>query len=90
VTGVVVRRIRTGDAALLRDVRLRAPATDPESFGSTHARAAGARALHLSVAGRAEAAAALYRSAGFEPDGQRTDSRHTSGLVEIGLAKRLR
>jgi ribosomal protein S18 acetylase RimI-like enzyme len=167
VTGVVVRRIRSGDAALLRDVRLRALAVDPESFSSTHereaafgeerwrswaeanaagnegttllalrgreavglitsvrnddemsrydiyamwvapgfrglgvgrrlldeieawARAARAKTLQLSVTDRAEAAQALYRSAGFEPNGQRTESHHTPGLVEIDLVKRL-
>ena len=167
MTRVVVRRIRSGDAALLRDVRLRALATDPQSFGSTYereaafdeerwsrwaagdaagderttllalrgseavglitsardddhpsrydvyamwvtpevrraglgrrlldeveawARAAGAGTLRLSVTNRAEAAQALYRSAGFEPNGERTASRHTPGLVEIGLVKRL-
>ena len=167
MTGVVVRRIRSGDAALLRDVRLRALATDPQSFGSTYdreaafdeerwrlraqgdaagdetttllalrgaeavglvtaardgddpavcdvyamwvtpeargagvgrrlleeveawARTVGAGTLRLSVTDRAEAAQALYRSAGFEPNGERTESRHTPGLVEIGLVKRL-
>jgi ribosomal protein S18 acetylase RimI-like enzyme len=37
---VAVRRIRAEDAALLRDVRLRALATDPASFGSTYEREA--------------------------------------------------
>jgi len=167
MTRVVVRRIRSGDAALFRDVRLRALATDPESFGSTYereaaypserwheradadaagdeattllalrdgegvglvtsvrddddpsrydvyamwvapdargagigrrllddveawARAAGARSLWLSVTNRAAAAEGLYRSAGFEPNGERIESRHTPGLVEIGLVKQL-
>src|SRR5262249_61931263 len=40
MTGFVVRRIRAGDAALLREVRLRALKTDPESFGSTYKREA--------------------------------------------------
>ena len=167
MTGVVVRRIRSSDAALLRDVRLRALGADPESFGSTYEREAafdeerwreraeanaagdegttllalrgseavglitsvrdddepsggtstrcgsrrmpaapasaagswtrsrpgramaGAATLRLSVTDRAEAAQALYRSAGFEPNGERTESRHTPGLVELGLVKRL-
>ncbi len=53
------------------------------------ARAAGAATLRLAVTDRDEAAQALYRSAGFEPNGQRTESHHTPGLVEIGLVKRL-
>jgi GNAT superfamily N-acetyltransferase len=164
---VVIRRIRPGDEALLRDVRLRALATDPASFGSTYEReaayadeqwqewctddaagddmttllaldgedavgivagardddqpdvygvfamwvdpkargtgvgrrlleeledwmrAAGAKAARLKVTNEAEAARALYERAGYEPDGTTTPSRHTEGLVEIGLRKRL-
>ena len=40
-TGVRVRRVRAADAPVLRSVRLRALATDPASFGSTHEREAG-------------------------------------------------
>jgi ribosomal protein S18 acetylase RimI-like enzyme len=164
---VVVRRVRPEDALRLRDVRLRALATDPASFGSTHAReavypderwcewaeddaeggvgatllaldedeqvglviaarddddphrfhvysmwvapevrrmgvgrrlltavedwirAAGGREVHLSVTNEAAAAQRLYESAGYEADGVRTASRHTPGVVEIGLRKRL-
>jgi GNAT superfamily N-acetyltransferase len=35
---VVVRRFKLGDAALFRDVRLRALEESPDAFGSTHAR----------------------------------------------------
>jgi RimJ/RimL family protein N-acetyltransferase len=35
VTDVEIRRIRTGDAELLRDVRLRALAADPTAFAAT-------------------------------------------------------
>jgi ribosomal protein S18 acetylase RimI-like enzyme len=52
-------------------------------------RSVGGRTARLSVTDEAEAAAALYRSAGYEPDGRRDESRHTVGLVEIGLSKRL-
>jgi ribosomal protein S18 acetylase RimI-like enzyme len=52
-------------------------------------RSVGGRVIRLSVTDRAEAAAALYRSAGFEPDGGREESRHTPGLVEIHLRKRI-
>ncbi len=52
-------------------------------------RSVGGRTVRLSVTDRAEAAAALYRSAGYEPDGRRDESRHTPGLVEIHLRKRL-
>ena len=34
---IAIRRIRPGDAGLLRAVRTRSLATDPDSFGSTHA-----------------------------------------------------
>jgi ribosomal protein S18 acetylase RimI-like enzyme len=162
-----VRRIRPGDAALLRDVRLRALATDPQSFGSTYEReaayadeqwqeccrgdaegdemttllaldgeqaigivagarddddadvyavfamwvdpkvrgtgvgrrllgeleewmrTAGATTVHLSVTNQADAAQALYERAGYERDGTSSPSRHTEGLVEIGLRKKL-
>jgi ribosomal protein S18 acetylase RimI-like enzyme len=50
----------------------------------------GGRTSRLSVTDEAEAASALYRSAGYEPDGRRDESRHTAGLVEVGLSKRLR
>jgi ribosomal protein S18 acetylase RimI-like enzyme len=164
---VVVRRIRPDDASLLRDVRLRALATDPPSFGSTHEREAaypderwrewcegdaaggemttllalrggeavglvaacrddeephvfgvfsmwvapevrgegiGRRLLHevedwisssggtavrLSVTNTASAAQQLYETAGYERDGRSNESRHTRGLVEIGLRKQL-
>ncbi len=52
-------------------------------------RSVGGRAVRLSVTDQAEAAAALYRSAGYEPDGRRDESRHTAGLLEIHLRKRL-
>ena len=55
----------------------------------TWIRSVGGRAVRLSVTNEAEVAAGLYRSAGYEPDGRRDDSRHTAGLVEIGLSKRL-
>ena len=51
--------------------------------------AAGGRVARLSVTDKADAAQGLYRSAGYEPDGRRFDSRHTAGLVEIGLRKGL-
>jgi GNAT superfamily N-acetyltransferase len=163
----IVRRITAGDARLLRDIRLRALATDPRSFGSTHEReaaytdeewqawcdedaegndvttllalrgdhavgivsgarddedtdvydvfamwvdpdargtgvgrrllteledwmrSAGGKTSRLSVTNEAHAARALYESAGYEPDGRVTPSRHTEGLVEVGLRKRL-
>ena len=37
MTGVVVRRITTADAELLRDIRLRALQDSPSAFGSTYA-----------------------------------------------------
>jgi ribosomal protein S18 acetylase RimI-like enzyme len=52
-------------------------------------RSVGGLVIRLSVTDRAEAAAALYRSAGFAPDGSQSHSRHTLDLVEIHLRKRL-
>jgi ribosomal protein S18 acetylase RimI-like enzyme len=52
-------------------------------------RSAGGLVIRLSVTDRAEAAAALYRSAGFEPEGSQSPSRHTADLVEIHLRNRL-
>jgi ribosomal protein S18 acetylase RimI-like enzyme len=163
----VIRRIRTGDAALLRDVRLRALQTDPASFGSTYERelafdgarwdewasgdskggidatllalegdeavgivtgardehnpalfhvyamwvapearrtglgrrlldeleawmrASGGTTSQLSVTTEAEAAQRLYESAGYVPDGEVEESRHTPGLMHVSLRKRL-
>jgi GNAT superfamily N-acetyltransferase len=49
----------------------------------------GGTMVHLSVTDAAAAARHLYESAGYEPDGRSTESRHTPGLIEIGLRKRL-
>ena len=167
MTAIAVRRIQPADAAVLRLVRLRALATDPASFGSTHEREAayteerwrewaagdsdgaematllalrrdealgivvarrdgdepqvfdvfsmwvapearrqgvggrlleaiedwirdsGGAIVRLSVTNTSAAAQRLYEEAGFEPDGTRLSSRHTAGLVEIGLRKSL-
>ena len=51
--------------------------------------AAGGSEIRLSVTNEAAAARRLYESAGYEPDGRIAASRHTEGLVEIGLTKRL-
>jgi ribosomal protein S18 acetylase RimI-like enzyme len=72
----------------------------PEARGQGHGRrlldeieawvrSVGGRTVRLSVTDQARAAAGLYRSAGYEPDGRREESRHTPGLVEIHLRKRL-
>jgi ribosomal protein S18 acetylase RimI-like enzyme len=53
-------------------------------------RAAGATTVRLSVTNQADAAQALYERAGYECDGTSSPSRHTEGLVEIGLRKKLR
>lgn len=50
---------------------------------------AGGTTVHLSVTDAAAAARRLYESAGYEPDGRSTESRHTPGLIEIGLRKQL-
>jgi len=44
---------------------------------------------HLSVTDAATAAMQLYESAGYRPDGISTESRHTPGLMEVSLLKRL-
>jgi GNAT superfamily N-acetyltransferase len=164
---VTTRRIEPGDAALLREVRMRMLLIDPASFASTHAdeaaleearwaeRAellsagddrtqllacdasgpvgtvvgvrddddaelfhvysmwvaperrgtglgarllseleawfvtAGGREAELSVTNAAPVAARLYARAGYEPDGHEVPSRHTPGLIEHSLRKRL-
>ena len=50
---------------------------------------AGGRTSTLSVTTAAEAARTLYESAGYEPAGWTRESRHTAGLIEIGLRKSL-
>jgi ribosomal protein S18 acetylase RimI-like enzyme len=51
--------------------------------------ASGGTEVRLSVTNAATAAQRLYESAGYELDGRSEPSRHTPGLVEIGLRKRL-
>jgi ribosomal protein S18 acetylase RimI-like enzyme len=52
-------------------------------------RSCGGRVVQLNVTTTAVAARRLYETAGFEPDGDRRESRHTRGLVEVSLRKRL-
>jgi ribosomal protein S18 acetylase RimI-like enzyme len=52
-------------------------------------RSCGGSAVQLSVTTAATAARRLYESAGFAPDGRRTESTHTPGLVEVSLTKEL-
>jgi ribosomal protein S18 acetylase RimI-like enzyme len=52
-------------------------------------RSCGGTAAQLSVTTAASAAGRLYEGAGYEPDGERTDSVHTPGLVLVSLAKNL-
>jgi ribosomal protein S18 acetylase RimI-like enzyme len=167
ISRVEIRRIASGDAALLREVRLRALRADPASFGSTYEReaaynderweawaragagggdettllaldgavpvgivvgarreddprvfdvfamwvapevrrsgvarellarveawmvSAGGRESRLSVTTEAQAARRLYERAGYEEAGWTQESRHTAGLVEVGMRKRL-
>lgn len=49
----------------------------------------GGREVQLSVTERAEAAAHLYARAGYDLDGKIHESRHTPGLLERSLRKRL-
>ena len=164
---ITIRRIQPGDAAVLREVRLRMLLVDSASFAATHAEeaaqadahwaerarllsdgddhtqllafdesgpvgtvvaarddgdpalfhiysmwvvperrgtglgarllseaeawiaAAGGRETELSVTNAAPVAARLYARAGYEPDGRVTPSKHTPGLVEHSLRKRL-
>jgi ribosomal protein S18 acetylase RimI-like enzyme len=163
----LIRRVAAGDAALLRDIRLRALRSDPASFGSTYerelafdpdrwvewayedsrgdtyttllalddeealgivtaardqddptlyhvyamwvapearrrglgrrlleeletwVRASGGQTSQLSVTSSAAAAKRLYESAGYVPDGQIEESRHTPGLLHVSLRKQL-
>lgn len=50
---------------------------------------AGGRTSTLSVTTAAKAARALYESAGYQPAGGSRESRHTPGLIEVGLRKQL-
>jgi ribosomal protein S18 acetylase RimI-like enzyme len=49
----------------------------------------GGTDVRLSVTNEADAARRLYESACYERDGRAEESRHTGGLIEIGLRKRL-
>lgn len=49
----------------------------------------GGTEVRLSVTNLATAARGLYASAGYELDGRAEESGHTTGLVEIGMRKRL-
>jgi GNAT superfamily N-acetyltransferase len=53
-------------------------------------RSCGGTSAQLSVTNAASAASQLYASAGYEPDGVEFESRHTPGLIEVSLTKRLR
>lgn len=53
-------------------------------------RESGGKTSHLSVTTEAEAAQRLYESAGYAPDGQVEESRHTPGLRHVSLRKSLR
>jgi ribosomal protein S18 acetylase RimI-like enzyme len=50
---------------------------------------AGGDCVHLSVADQALPALRLYDAAGYEPDGKRSESAHTAGVMLIGLRKEL-
>lgn len=50
---------------------------------------AGGREAELAVTSAAPVAARLYAAAGYEPDGHQAPSRHTPGLIEHSLRKRL-
>ncbi|MFN2472190.1 MAG: N-acetyltransferase family protein [Gaiellaceae bacterium] len=49
----------------------------------------GGTVVSLSVTNEAQAARRFYEKSGYRPDGSSTESRHTDGLVEIGLRKLL-
>ena len=49
----------------------------------------GGTSVHLSVTNAATAAIRLYESAGYQPDGDSVESRHTPGLTEVSLLKQL-
>ena len=52
-------------------------------------RSSGGQTSQLSVTTGAAAAQRLYESAGYVPDGQVEESRHTPGLLHVSLRKRL-
>jgi ribosomal protein S18 acetylase RimI-like enzyme len=52
-------------------------------------RSCGGEVVQLHVTSSAAAARRLYETAGFEPDGDRRESKHTRGLEEVSLRKRL-
>ena len=49
----------------------------------------GGTVAQLSVTSAATAARRLYERAGYEPDDRAAESRHTPGLIEIGLRRQL-
>jgi ribosomal protein S18 acetylase RimI-like enzyme len=49
----------------------------------------GGTGVELSVPDAATAARRLYESAGYVPDGGSVESKHTPGVIEISLSKRL-
>lgn len=52
-------------------------------------RLSGGKTSHLSVTTEAAAAHRLYESAGYVPDGEVEESRHTPGVLHISLRKPL-
>lgn len=49
----------------------------------------GGDCVHLSVADQALPALRLYDAAGYEPDGERSESAHTAGVTHVSLRKEL-
>jgi ribosomal protein S18 acetylase RimI-like enzyme len=49
----------------------------------------GGTSVQLSVSDAAEAASDLYEKAGYQPDGERTASPHTPGVIHTSLRKQL-
>jgi len=73
-----------------------APATRKQGLGrrlleelEAWMRSSGGLTAQLSVTTKAAAAQRFYESAGYVPDGEVEESRHTPGLLHISLCKRL-
>jgi hypothetical protein len=82
---VEIRRLRTGEGAAIRELRLRV-LQDASSTRRRTGAGSGAARLELSVSDRAAEAVQLYAARGFQPTGEIRPLPSDTSATEIALA----